>query len=181
MSTMATDFLKVLFSLWKIRSGITHLDKTLSWITRVVLSSALLPSIFIIIAAALNRTYNADPSSVSITVPSQRKVSSHGINQVHTHPMQQSLALFFIIITGKVYALSLMHTINSRRAMRERFKSHDYGRTSLSRFQWSEPLTLVSSSDPSIPEVSRASLTQVGESTLIRPYVVKRNCGDLRA
>lgn len=59
-------FPQVLFSLWKIRSGITHLDKTLSWITRVVLSSALLPSISIIVAAALNRTYSADPSSVSV-------------------------------------------------------------------------------------------------------------------
>lgn len=56
----------MLFSLWKIRSGIPYLDKTLSWITRVVLSSALLPSIFIIVAAALNRAYSADPSSVSV-------------------------------------------------------------------------------------------------------------------
>jgi hypothetical protein len=63
--------------------------------------------------------------------------------QVHSHPLEQTLTLFFIIITGKVYALSLMHTINSRQAMRERFKSHDHGRTSLSRFQWSEPQTLV--------------------------------------
>lgn len=78
------------------------------------------------------------------------------INQTRSNPLQQALALFFIIITGKVYALSLMHTINSRRAMRERFKSHDLGMTSLSRFQWSEPRTLV---DPngllvSTPEVS---------------------------
>lgn len=67
--------------------------------------------------------------------------------------MQQGLALFFIVITGKVYALSLMHTINSRRAMRERFKSHDLGRTSLSQFQWSEPRTLVGSGDLPTPEV----------------------------
>ena len=67
--------------------------------------------------------------------------------------MQQSLALFFIIVTGKVYALSLMHTINSRQAMRERFKSHDLGRTSLSQFQWSQPQTLVGSDGLSTPEV----------------------------
>ena len=76
------------------------------------------------------------------------------INQARNNPLEQTLALFFIIITGKVYALSLMHTINSRRAMRERFKSHDLGRTSLSRFQWPEPRTLVGSNDLSTPEVS---------------------------
>lgn len=76
------------------------------------------------------------------------------INQARNNPLQQSLTLFFIIITGKVYALSLMHTINSRRAMRERFKSHDLGRTSLSRFQWPVPRTLVGSGDLPTPEVS---------------------------
>jgi len=79
---------------------------------------------------------------------------SSEINQTRSNPLQQTLALFFIIITGKVYALSLMHTINSRRAMRERFKSHDLGRTSLSRFQWSEPRTLVDSNILPTPEVS---------------------------
>ncbi|KAF9781696.1 hypothetical protein BJ322DRAFT_238941 [Thelephora terrestris] len=126
----------LLYSLWKFRSGIAHLDKTLSWITRTVLSSALLPSVFIIVAAALNRTYSADPSSA------------------RNHPFEQTLSLFFIVITGKVYALSLMHTINSRQAMRERFKSHDHGRTSLSRFQWSEPQTLVDANNPNVPETS---------------------------
>ena len=52
--------------MWKIRSGVSDLDKTLSWITRTVLSSALLPSIFIIVAATLNRTYDANPRSVSV-------------------------------------------------------------------------------------------------------------------
>lgn len=74
-------------------------------------------------------------------------------NQAPNHPLEETLALFFIIITGKVYALSLMHTINSRRAMRERFKSHDFGRTSLSRFQWPEPRTFIGSNDLSTPEV----------------------------
>ena len=75
-------------------------------------------------------------------------------DQAQNHRLEQTLTLFFIVITGKVYALSLMHTINSRRAMRERFKSHDFGRTSLSRFQWSEPRTLVGSNDLSTLEVS---------------------------
>jgi len=76
------------------------------------------------------------------------------VNQVHSNPLQQSLALFFIVVTGKVYALSLMHTINSRQAMRERLKSHDLGRTSLSQFQWSQPRTHVGSDDLTTPEVS---------------------------
>ena len=79
--------------------------------------------------------------------------SSPETNQAHSNPLQQSLALFFIVVTGKVYALSLMHTINSRQAMRERLKSHDLGRTSLSQFQWSQPRTLISSNDPITPEV----------------------------
>ena len=78
------------------------------------------------------------------------------INQAHSNPLQQSLALFFIVVTGKVYALSLMHTINSRQAMRERLKSHDLGRTSLSQFQWSQPQprALVDPNDLTTPEVS---------------------------
>jgi hypothetical protein len=75
------------------------------------------------------------------------------IIQAHSNPLQQSLALFFIVVTGKVYALSLMHTINSRQAMRERLKSHDLGRTSLSQFQWSQPRTLVGPNDLPTPEV----------------------------
>ena len=80
------------------------------------------------------------------------------MNQAHSNPLQQSLALFFIVVTGKVYALSLMHTINSRQAMRERLKSHDLGRTSLSQFQWSQPRTLVGSNDPITAEVSDPGL-----------------------
>ena len=53
-----------------------------------------------------------------------------------------------------------MHTINSRQAMRERFKSHDLGRTSLSQFQWSQPLTLIGSNDPPSPEVSGSRLIE---------------------
>ena len=106
-----------------------------------------------IIAAVLNRTYNTDPSSVSTVRVLTVMGFSPGINQARSNRLQQSLALFFIIVTGKVYALSLMHTINSRQAMRERLKSHDLGRTSLSQFQWSQPQTFVDSNDLSIPEV----------------------------
>ena len=87
------------------------------------------------------------------------------MNQAHSNPLQQSLALFFIVVTGKVYALSLMHTINSRQAMRERLKSHDLGRTSLSQFQWSQPQTLVGSNDLPTPEVSDPRSTEKA-----RPY-----------
>ena len=94
-----------------------------------------------------------------------------GINQAHSNPLQQSLALFFIIVTGKVYALSLMHTINSRQAMRERFKSHDLGRTSLSQFRWSQPLTLVGSSGLPALEVSGPrSAKRARVSILTQPH-----------
>jgi hypothetical protein len=47
--------------------------------------------------------------------------------------------------------------------MRERLKSHDLGRTSLSQFQWSQPLTLVGPYDLSTPEVSDPrSIDQMG-------------------
>ena len=92
--------------------------------------------------------------------------------------MQQSLALFFIVITGKVYALSLMHTINSRQAMRERFKSLDHGRTSLSQFQWSDSRILIGSDDPSITDVSGLTLEpleRIRSSILISTAPIQPN------
>lgn len=77
-----------------------------------------------------------------------------------------------------------MHTINSRRAMRERFKSHDLGRTSLSRFQWSELQTLVGSNDLSNPGVSNSRSIDGMSPPLdsyLNTHVAERDRGELRA
>ena len=68
--------------------------------------------------------------------------------------------------------------------MRERFKSHDYGRTSLSRFQWSEPQTLLDSNDLSIPptlEVSAATKQVQYLFSLGRAHAAECRCGKFRA
>ena len=100
-TTAPINLTQVLFSLWKIRSGIPHLDKTLSWITRVVLSSALLPSIFIIVAAALNRTYDADPSSVSFDAGLSLGDSHPRCNLGPNPPFAADIGLIFHRYHGK--------------------------------------------------------------------------------
>jgi hypothetical protein len=48
------------------------------------------------------------------------------------------LVVFFVLLTGKLYTLGLLRTLNSRVKLRQRMKSHDMGRTSLSDWQWEQ-------------------------------------------
>lgn len=84
--------------------------------------SAALPTIAMILAASLY-------SSKEVTTP-------------------RHLDLFFILLTGKLYTLGILRTINSRVIFRERLASADHGRTSLSDYKWDQPSSNVSSSTP---------------------------------
>jgi hypothetical protein len=67
--------------------------------------------------------------------------------QLFTGPYNQqkqehaNVVLFFIIMTGKLYTLGTLRTLNSRINLRERLKSHELGRTSLSEWQWEKGTT----------------------------------------
>ncbi len=49
---------------------------------------------------------------------------------------EANLDLFFAILTGKVYTLGLLRTLNKRTQFRARLHSGDLGRKSLSEWEW---------------------------------------------
>nr|VWO95464.1 N/A [Ganoderma boninense] len=49
------------------------------------------------------------------------------------------LDLFFAILTGKLYTIGILRTLNSRTLLRERLQSIPLGRQSLSRWEWAQP------------------------------------------
>jgi hypothetical protein len=55
--------------------------------------------------------------------------------------LKDHLVLFFVLLTGKLYVIGMLRTLNSRVKLRERMKSHDLGRTSLGDFQWDQART----------------------------------------
>ncbi|KAF5321232.1 hypothetical protein D9619_000492 [Psilocybe cf. subviscida] len=106
----------VICTLWKSRTGLREIDKTVHRVIFITWESSILPSISMIISAGL---YHAAP---------QR--SDH-------------LVLFFVLLTGKFYTFGMLRTLNARIRLRERMKSHDLGRTSLSGWQWDASSTQV--------------------------------------
>lgn len=52
------------------------------------------------------------------------------------YQVDNQLVLLFLILTGKLYTMGLLRTLNSKVNFRERFDSTDIGRTSLSDWSW---------------------------------------------
>lgn len=101
--------------LWKSKTGLGYLDKALKHIIGITWESAAIPSILMIISVIL---YHCKA------------------------PVERRLSLPFILLTGKFYILGMLRTLNSRPKLRERMKSHDLGRTSLSDWTWNQPSTI---------------------------------------
>ncbi|OBZ76054.1 hypothetical protein A0H81_03888 [Grifola frondosa] len=97
-------------SLWRTKTGLNYLDKTLKHIISITWESAALPAACMVVSGVL---YSGIDSSEI-----------------------RHLDLFFIIITAKVYTLGLLRTLNKRTQLRERLHSNDLGRHSLSDCQW---------------------------------------------
>lgn len=68
--------------------------------------------------------------------------------------LKDHLVLFFVLLTGKLYVIGMLRTLNSRAKLRERMKSHDLGRTSLGDFQWDRARGSDMTGDQSLLEVS---------------------------
>ncbi|KAF8192453.1 hypothetical protein BJ912DRAFT_261608 [Pholiota molesta] len=69
--------------------------------------------------------------------------------------MDDHFVLFFVLLSGKFYTFGMLRTLNSRKKLRQRMKSHDLGRTSLSSWQWDRtpPETGYERSEPMEPTV----------------------------
>lgn len=53
-----------------------------------------------------------------------------------------NLVLFFWLMTGKLYTLGIMRSLNSRPGLRGSMTSVDMGRTSISDWQWGDENTV---------------------------------------
>ncbi|GLB33890.1 hypothetical protein LshimejAT787_0107740 [Lyophyllum shimeji] len=95
--------------LWRLRTGIAELDKVLKHLIRMTVESSALASVCMVVAVGL---YHASPH------------------------LQDHLILFFVLLTGKLYAIGMLHTLNSRAKLRRRMESQDLGRISLGNWQW---------------------------------------------
>ncbi|KAF8272139.1 hypothetical protein EI94DRAFT_1719097 [Lactarius quietus] len=98
---------------WLCRSktGLINLDQALDHIVAVTWESAAVPSAFQIVAVSLYDSTSGE--------------SHH-------------LVLFFSLMTGKLYTLGILRSLNSRPDLRERMTSDDVGRRSLSDWQWGD-------------------------------------------
>ncbi|KAH8988528.1 hypothetical protein EDB92DRAFT_1006614 [Lactarius akahatsu] len=96
--------------LFQSKTGLENLDQALDHIVAVTWESAAVPSIFQIVAVSL--------------YDSKSDESHH-------------LVLFFSLMTGKLYTLGILRSLNSRPNLRGRMTSDDIGRRSLSDWQWS--------------------------------------------
>ena len=83
----------------------------------VTWETASLPSICMIISGTMFSVRDANETEGSVIARSH-------------------LDLFFAILAGKLYALGLLRTLNSRTKFRERLNSTSLGRRSLSGWQW---------------------------------------------
>ena len=75
--------------------------------------------------------------------------------------------LFFSLLTGKLYTLGILRTLNLRTRFRDNMASHDLGgRQSLSTFDWNTASTRVGSLDQTVSAicVRWAAIIQTRES-----------------
>jgi hypothetical protein len=98
-------------------------DKVIHRVIAITWESAALPSLFTLIA---------------VSVYHVRMVSASGSTEIyvlnHLILLQDSnyhLVRLFVFLTGKLYTIGLLRTLNSRIRLRERLQSHDLGRVSL--------------------------------------------------
>ncbi|KIJ69965.1 hypothetical protein HYDPIDRAFT_35413 [Hydnomerulius pinastri MD-312] len=95
--------------LWRNRTGMGHLDKALIRFFAITTEAATWPALCMAIVVGL---YNAD------------------------NPRSNRLTFLFLLITGKLYTLSLLRNLNARARLHERIQSSDMGRVSLQDWRW---------------------------------------------
>lgn len=112
-------------ALWKTKTGLNHADKVVKHIISLTWETSTLPTICMILAVGFY-------CSKRVTSP-------------------RHLDLFFSLLSGKLYTLGILRTINSRAIIRERLASSDLGRTSLSEYKWNQPSSSTNNADNQPP------------------------------
>ncbi|KAI0677355.1 hypothetical protein C8Q78DRAFT_1074062 [Trametes maxima] len=133
MALSLTTILSV--SLWRNRTGLQHLDRTLTHIIFITFESAALPTACMVISAIVYCVRDAEGEPIS---PFPLPPSSATAPHAHAHEMAPSLHLdlFFAILTGKVYTLGILRTLNARAQFRAGLHTSRLGRRSLTGWDW---------------------------------------------
>lgn len=131
-------------TLWRSKTGQDDSDKTLLKVISITCESAVLPLTTLLAAVII---YQAHPVSFFLFLES---TSSHPRFQ---RKGEDNVVLLLVLVTGKLYTLVLLRTLNSRNELRQRFRSHSLGRNSLGNWQWdkSGKSTTTSTLDPAMP------------------------------
>ncbi|PPQ65584.1 hypothetical protein CVT26_000533 [Gymnopilus dilepis] len=138
LETLVTVLLSI--SLWRSKTGLREVDKTIIKVIHITWESAILPSICMVIAVGL---YHAKP-----------RVDDH-------------LVLFFVLLTGKFYTFGMLRTLNSRQKLRREIRAHErgLGRTSLSTWQWDRATLHMASDRQPKTSTSSTSTAMLSSST----------------
>ncbi|KAI0772112.1 hypothetical protein BD413DRAFT_475321 [Trametes elegans] len=126
-------------SLWRNRTGLPHLDRTLNHIIFITFESAALPTACMLASAITYSIRDAahNPSSHPSLAPASSPLAappgSSDAAPRHGHTFH--LDLFFAILTGKVYTLGLLRTLNSRTQFRAGLHTSRLGRRSLTSWE----------------------------------------------
>ncbi|KAH9899666.1 hypothetical protein C8Q73DRAFT_754153 [Cubamyces lactineus] len=124
MALSLTSILSV--SLWRTRTGLRHLDRTLTHIIFITFESAALPTACMLASAIVY--------SIRATRAARAAATEADLNRDTTAAMLAQtlhLDLFFAILTGKVYTLGILRTLNSRSQFRAGMHTSNLGRRSL--------------------------------------------------
>ncbi|KAI0638369.1 hypothetical protein C8Q77DRAFT_1154025 [Trametes polyzona] len=137
-------------SLWRTRTGLRHLDRTLNHIIFITFESAALPTVCMLASAIAYSIRDAEaslfsPSSSLSSSPHHTSASSSTSSNAAATALTLTaralgargaqtlhLDLFFAILTGKVYTLGLLRTLNARTQFRAGMHTSHLGRRSLS-------------------------------------------------
>ncbi|KAJ8469210.1 hypothetical protein ONZ51_g9147 [Trametes cubensis] len=132
MALSLTSILSV--SLWRTRTGLRHLDRTLTHIIFITFESAALPTACMLASAIV--------FSIRATCAARAAASEADFNRDTEAAMLAQtlhLDLFFAILTGKVYTLGILRTLNSRTQFRAGMHTSHLGRRSLTGWGQGEP------------------------------------------
>ncbi|KAI0750991.1 hypothetical protein C8Q80DRAFT_544580 [Daedaleopsis nitida] len=120
-------------ALWRTKTGLPYLDRTLAHIIAITWETAALPAACMLASAII---YSVRGAAKSIN-PADADSLADVVHRVSAF-QETNLDLFFAILTGKVYTLGLLRTLNSRTQFRARLDSSYIGRRSLSGYQWAD-------------------------------------------
>ncbi|TBU46631.1 hypothetical protein BD309DRAFT_953784 [Dichomitus squalens] len=129
--------------LWRTRTGLPHLDRTVARIIFLTWETAALPSICMLVSGIIFSIRDAQGPGKTV------------LERSH-------LDLFFALLAGKLYALGLLRTLNSRTKFRERLNSSSLGRRSLSGWQWTD--ATANSAGPQDVDSGRGEMSTIRDS-----------------